>query len=280
MQEIDKPEDDIVPHEEGAEENSAPETVAETEEVKQEAPETALPSAHEVHEKYETQKIFAATEQDNRTPVYDFLILASLIVTGPFILLYKLFRGRIKSPVVIVFILCVGIYALYELSISGSAKNKGMSIARASLDEITPEEKEEMRNEISTLRKSIGEDKIPQPLAPLLDVPIDMLNINYFAFMIQSGYIAPNGAGSEFILGSYLRANHKLLREKSWEALHNINTDAAKKVIADYEAAVQAQKEEIARKKAAQQPIRSYSTFDDIKDSINSKFMKLKGNPF
>ena len=146
------------------------------------------------------------------------------------------------------------------------------------MDELTEEDKAELRKEISTIKKSIGEERVPKNLEPIINVPIDMLNINYLLFMIQSGYIQPDGQGSEFILESYLYSPHKRLREKSWEALANINSEAAIRAQKNYMAEVERRAVEHEKKygnmKGKKGSIGEYSK--DIGYEIRDGFQSLR----
>lgn len=220
--------------------------------------------------------ITSPTAADNDNPARDFLVLISIIITTPFIFLFSLFTGRIKNPFVIVAFLVLIMTGFYYLSKSGVVSKKHIKsrIIQQTLEELTPEEKEELRNEISTLRKSIDADKFPQPLNPLLDVPIDMLSINYLLFMIQSGYIHQNGEGSEFILDSYLHSKHKMLREKSWEALQNIQTEQAARIIKNYEDEIARKNEEL--KKTYKNKDDDEGIIEELKYDLQNKINELR----
>lgn len=189
--------------------------------------------------------ISSPTSSDNDNPLANFLILISVIITTPFVFLYSLLTGKIKNSFLIVLFLLLVIVGFYYVSLNSGISKRDIKtkIIQQTLEEITEEEKEEMREEISTIRKEVDINKIPPALLPIVDVPIDMLSINYLMFMIQSGYIQPNGEGAEFILDSYLHSKHKPLQEKSWEALQNIKSEAAYRVIRNYEAEIEKKNE-------------------------------------
>jgi Ca2+/Na+ antiporter len=226
--------------------------------------------------KKKQKDITSPTATDSENPLRDFVVLLSIIITTPFIFLFSLFTGRIRNPFIVVAFLLLAITGLYYLSKSEvvSKKHIKAKIIQQTLEELTPEDKEELRKTISTLRKSIDVEKLPKPLEPLLDVPVDMLSINYLLFMLQSGYIQPDGAGSEFILDSYLHSKHKMLREKSWEALMNINTEQAKRVMSNYEAEV-ARKKAAFKKKYGNKPQTS-GMIEDLQEDIKNKILDLK----
>jgi hypothetical protein len=220
--------------------------------------------------------ITSPTAAGSENPARDFLVMLSIIITTPFILTYSILRGRVKSPLVVVGFLIAIMVGLYYLSTSGSISKKHLKekILHQTIEELTPEEKEELRSEISTLRESTDAEKFPGALNPLLDVPMDMLSINYLLFMLHSGYIMPNGGGSEFILDRYLHSKHKLLREKSWEALQNIPTEEAARVIKNYELEVARKKEEFKAKYGTK--IRDTGVVEDLQNTIKDNLINLK----
>lgn len=212
---------------------------------------------------------------NDSSPVRDFIILLLVIITAPIVFTVSFLTGRIRNPFVVVAVLLLITTGLYYISKSDLVDKKDIKtkIIQQTLEELTPEEKEELRNEISTLRKSVDIALIPKALYPILDVPIDMLNINYLLFMIQSGYIKPSGEGSEFILDSYLHSQHKALQEKSWEALQNINSEAAARVISNYQTEVAQKAEERKRKMGARS---DQGIVDDVKEDLLDEFRKLR----
>ncbi len=220
--------------------------------------------------------ITSPTFDDDKNPVRDFLVLISVIITTPFIFIYSLLTGRIRNPFVVVAFLVLVMTGFYYLSKSEAVSKRHIKarIIQQTLEELTPEEKESLRKEISTLRKSIDEEKFPKPLSPLLDVPIDMLSINYLLFMLQSGYIQPNGAGSEFILDSYLHSTHKMLREKSWEALQNIQTEHATRVLRNYEDEIAIKNEQIKKNYGSQ--IKKKGLLDDLEFELENKLKDIR----
>jgi hypothetical protein len=224
--------------------------------------------------------VTSPTAADHDNPARDFLVLISVIITTPIIFLISLLTGRIKSPFVVVAFLLLIMTGFYYLSKSHvvSKNHIKSKIIQQTLEELTPEEKEELHNEISTLRKSIDTQKLPESLNPLLDVPLDMLNINYLLFMIQSGYIKPDGEGSEFILDSYLHSQHKLLREKSWEALQNIQSPQAETVMKNFEAEMIRRKAEMQKKYGTTAP-RDTGIIEDFQDDVKDRFQKLRNAP-
>ncbi len=227
-------------------------------------------------EEKKPKDITSPTATDN-APVRNLIVLLFVILTTPIIFLYSFFTGRIRNPFVVVAFLLLILTGFYYLSKSGVVSNKDIKtkIIQQTLEEITPEEKEELRNEISTIRDEIDMDKIPAVLYPLLDVPIDMLNINYLTFMIQSGYIQPGGAGAEFILDSYLHSSHKMLKEKAWEALQGIKTDEAARVMKNYEDEV-ARKNEQLKIKYGGGKAQDTDIVDDVKFNLKDSLQKLR----
>ena len=220
--------------------------------------------------------ITSPTAEGSENPAWDFLVLISIILTTPFIFIYSLFTGRIRNPFIVVAFLIAVMTGLFYLSKSGvvSSKHIKSKIIQQTLEELTPEEKEELRSEISTLRESIDVNKFPVPLSPILDVPMDMLSINYLLFMLQSGYIHPNGAGSEFILDSYLHSKHKLLKQKSWEALQNIQTEEAVRTLKNYEAEVAKRNEQLKKEYGKLRP--ENESIQDYSNDIANKIKDLR----
>jgi Ca2+/Na+ antiporter len=223
----------------------------------------------------ENRKIDSPTASDD-APVRNLIVLLFVVITTPVVFLYSFFTGRIRNPFVVVAFLLLILTGFYYISKSDLVNNKDIKtkIIQQTLEELTPEEKEELRNEVSTIRDEIDMEKIPTAFYPLLDVPIDMLNINYLTFMIQSGYIQQNGAGSEFILDSYLHSQHKLLKEKAWEALQQIKTPEADRVMANYEQEITKKNEQMKIKyggKASKGDV-----VDDIKFDIKDSLQKLR----
>ena len=225
--------------------------------------------------KKKEKDISSPTSSESENPVRDLLVLLSLIITTPIIFIFSLLTGRIRNPFLVVAFLILVMTGFYYLSKSEvvSKKHIKAKIIQQTLEELTPEDKEELRKTISTLRKSIDISKLPKPLEPLLDVPVDMLSINYLLFMLQSGYIQPNGAGAEFILDSYLHSQHRMLREKSWEALQNIETEQAERVMKNYEIEMARKNEELKKKYGN---IRDNNVIDDLKYDLQNKIQGLK----
>lgn len=213
----------------------------------------------------------------NESPAKTFLMLIAVVVSTPFIFLYSILRGRIRNPIIVIGFLLLVLYGFYLLSETEVPTKKDIKtkIIQQTLEELTPEEKQQLREEISTIRKEIDIDKIPKPLYPVIDVPIDMLSINYLMFMIQSGYIISSGEGAEFILDSYLHSNHKLLREKSWEALKNINTEAAKRIMQNYRLEVEKQNK-VLKKKYEYKATPDNGILKDITTDLQNTIQNIK----
>jgi len=215
----------------------------------------------------------------NKSPAKDFIFMLFVILTTPIIFLYSFFTGKIRSPLLVVGLVMLIPVGFYYMSKSGGvAQDIKTKILHQTLEELSQEEKEKMRKKISTINKEISSEKVPLALHPLLDVPIDMLNINYFIFMIQSGYIKPSGAGSEFILNSYLMSNHKLLKERSWESLQNIKTEEARKILDNYEQEIAKRNKEIKRRYGNRpQPANKVDAImDDAKFNLKDSLQKLR----
>lgn len=227
-------------------------------------------------EEKKPKNITSPTATDNSAPARNFIILLFLVLTTPIVFLYSFFTGRIRNPFVVVAFLLLIVTGFYYASKTGVVSKRDIKtkIIQRTLEELTPEEKEELKNEISTIRDEIDMDKIPTTLYPLLDVPIDMLNINYLTFMIQSGYIQPNGAGSEFILDSYLHARHKILQEKAWEALQGIKTEEAARVMKNYEDEVAKRNEQIKVRYGGK--TEKGGVVEDIKYNLKDNLQKLR----
>jgi hypothetical protein len=217
--------------------------------------------------------ITSPTSTSGAAPARDFLILLVVLITTPFIFIFSILTGRIRSPFIIVAFLVSLLTGLYYLSKSDVISKKDIKnrIIQETMEEITPEEKEEMRNEISTLRESFDEEKLPKLFAPLLDVPMDMLSINYFIFMLQSGYIQPDGSGSEALLDSYLHSSHTMLSEKAWEILNNIKTPASDRILNNFEIELKRKEEQHKR-----DSLKNTSTLDGLENKLNSGLQDIK----
>jgi hypothetical protein len=217
--------------------------------------------------------ITSPTSNASSSPAKDFLLLLVVIITTPFIFLFSVLTGRIRSPFIVVAFLIALLTGLFYLSKSDVISKKDIKnkIIQETMEEITPEEKEEMRNEISTLRESFDEEKLPKIFSPLLDVPMDMLSINYFIFMLQSGYILPDGVGSEVLLDNYLHSSHTMLSEKAYQVLKNLNTPASQRVLNNFEI-------ELKKRKAQQQRdvLKNKSDIDRFENKLNEGLQDIK----
>jgi hypothetical protein len=214
------------------------------------------------------KKLKSASDVSANNPARDFLILFFVIITTPLVFVYSFLRGRIRNPFLIVTFLIVIASGLHYLSKSFEVpeKNSKKSILMNATEEISAEEKEKLKNKISTLREEYDDKKVPPPLYPLLDVPIDMLSINYIIYMIDSGYIKNNGEGSENLLNSYLYSKHQLLKQQSWEALNSIDTALAKKYVSIYQDNIAKKNEELRKLRINS---KSKGLVDEIKNSIS-----------
>lgn len=220
--------------------------------------------------------ITSPVDSTNNNPARDLFLILLVVATWPFKLIGSVFKRGKKNIIVIVILLCAVLYGLFEVSrMNINKRDIKTRIIQQTLEELTPEEKQELREEVSSLRESAGEDVIPVPLHPLLDVPIDMLSINYLLFMIKSGYVQPNGAGSEFILDSYLNSKHNALKKAAWEALQNIKTPDSERVRRNYMANVERQNEEIKRKYGPG-PAPETGLVDGLKTDIQNKIIDHK----
>lgn len=217
--------------------------------------------------------ITSPTSSARAAPVKDFLLLLAVVISTPFIFVFSVITGRIRSPFIVVAFLIAVLTGLFYLSKSDVISKKDIKnkIIQETLEEITPEEKEEMRNEISTLRESFDEEKLPIIFSPLLDVPMDMLSINYFIFMLQSGYILPDGSGSEVLLDNYLHSSHIMLSEKAYEVLKNLNTPTSQRVIKNFEIELERRKEIQKR-----ESLKNKSTIDKLENKFNDGLQDIK----
>jgi hypothetical protein len=191
-----------------------------------------------------------------RRPILNFLILLAIIPVVPFYILFLLFRGRNKRfaipALLFIIVLCCSGYLLYKSDMFGFKKIADSKIASAENYFSSNENyTEELKTTYSTLRKSIGAQKIPVQLHPMLDVEMDMLTINYYYYLISAGYMGENGDGAVYILQNALYSPNRILFEAAWKSLNFIDTAESKKVIADYNKNYQATLDAIEAKKAA-----------------------------
>ncbi len=224
--------------------------------------------------KKKSSGVTSPTATGSESPPKDFLLLISVILTAPFVFIWSLFTGRIRSPLLVVGFLLAVIVGFYYLSKSGNATGIKTRIIHQTLEEITPEEKERMRAQISTIRKEVRSAKVPEALHPLLDVPLDMLSINYFIYMLHSGYVAEDGGGAEHLLDAYLHSQHSILRERAWEALQNIHTEEADRVAHNYEMEIAQQNEEL--KKRYGDPANRPDKIEGIKLDTRDKIQDIR----
>jgi len=176
-----------------------------------------------------------AVEESNH-PVRNFLVLLMLIPLAPLILIYSIVTGRLQNPFItgacLTMILAFGGYYTYNKYFTTNTKITVKEKLSPFTDELTSEERENLKKQISTLRKEIGGDKLPKSLEPMLDIKMNMININYFYFLVNSGHMGSDGNGAVHILQNALYSGNYNIMKAAWESLYYINTEDSKRIMA------------------------------------------------
>lgn len=223
-----------------------------------------------------------AVEESN-TPVKNFLFLLLLVPIAPLILAYSLITGRLQNPFIVgaCLALMIGIGGYYSF-------NKYFGTAPVNLrkeklskmtDELSSEDRETLRKEFSTLRESIGAEKLPSQLEPMLDIKMNMLNINYFYFLLNTGHIGKNAEGTIYILQNALYSGDYKVTSAAWKSLHLINTPSSKQIIDEFLADLEKTSAKKSKKKKKGMLSKDYRRREDselFKDDINNSLKGLR----
>ncbi len=179
----------------------------------------------------EKKEIMLPTASDDK-PVRNFLILLALIPIAPLIMLYSIITGKLQNPFIVgaclTMLMGAGGYYAYE-RYTEYKPTKQEKILKL-FEELNDKEKKELMRKTSTLRESVGVEKLPKQLVPLLDVKQDLLSINYYYFLIQTGYMGENAEGAIYVLQNALYSPSKKLAEAAWQCLSLINTKEAQEI--------------------------------------------------
>ncbi len=217
-----------------------------------------------------------ATEEK---PVRNFLILIALIPVSPFIMIYSIVTGKLQNPFIVgaclTMILGAGGYYLYDrfTEYTPTKQEKVLQL----FEELNEKEKKELMKKTSTLRKSIDVEKLPKQLTPIFDVEQDLLSINYYYFLLQTGYMGENAEGSVYVLQNALRSSSKNLAKAAWEALSLINTKEAQEIKDTYAKEVEEaskQKQQVTKEQTFNK--KYYYKDPTWSQSIRNDLLKLK----
>ena len=214
-------------------------------------------------------------------PLKNFLILLILIPIAPILLLYSLITNRKQHPFIFGSSLAVAVSLIAFIFYFLFGQQEGLNISDKKMayitmiDEFTPQEKEEMRGRFSTLRQSIGEEKLPKTLEPVYDLPVDMLTINYFYFLIQAGHMGENGEGAVYILERYLYSGKRELAEPAWQALLKINTQQSQHVMTLFAERIEEAKKQKSKNKEIKK-VMPKGFFEGYKQDIQNKMQIYK----
>lgn len=178
-------------------------------------------------------------------PLRDFFIMLVMIPISPLVFVITLLMRKQQSIYVIssLSMLVLILVTYFTFSSVNMQYINNMTLTKLTED-IPPEEVEILKSTTSTLKESIGLEKLPMQLQPLYDIQQDMLSINYYYYLINAGYMGNNAEGAVIALQSGLYSANKQLKEACWESLKLIDTDNAKKVLIQY----QQDMEEVAEK--------------------------------
>ncbi len=227
-------------------------------------------------EKEKNSKIKSATEEE---PIRNLFWLLLLIPFTPFLLLYYFATGKAQNSFILgsgLTIIMTGL-SIYGLVKYSQGEEQKFVELNSMVEELSFEEQEELREEFSTLRKSVGADKIPSQLMPLLDVEQNMLTINYYNYLIRSGSIGKNGEGAILVLQNSLYAADRELAKAAWESLYNIGTVKAKYIMVMYSKDIE-NLENIEQQPVVKKVMPSGNTFDFYKQKFDNKIKILRNN--
>jgi hypothetical protein len=213
--------------------------------------------------KKEEVKIPAVEESKN--PVRNFALLLLLVPLAPLILIYSLITGRLQNPFIVgacltMMIVFGGYYAFTKYVKPPQDLRKAR--LNKMVDELSDEDRQRLKSEFSTLRKEIGAESLPKQLSPMLDIPMNMLNINYFYFLINSDHMGANAEGAVYILKNALYSGNKKIMEAAWKSLNLIGTDEATATMLEFKNLVAKVKE---KKKLKKQNAQANPQIDDWK---------------
>lgn len=230
-----------------------------------------------------------AFEESNH-PFRNFLVLLVLIPLAPAILIYSIVTGRLQNPFItgacLTMILIFGGYYAYNKYFNHHEKTIHEKL-NPMIDELTEEERANLKKQVSTLRAEIGEDKLPKSLKPMLDIKMNMININYFYYLVNSGNMGADGNGAVYILQNALYSGNYTIMKAAWESLYYINTEDSKRIMALFSEDIERVKTK--RKVAAEQAEKKReqnikpqlppeSDFDKMKWKWNRSFMNFRHN--
>lgn len=183
--------------------------------------------------KEQKPKSLAATEEE---PIKNLLFLLALIPITPFLLIYYFATGKTQNSFILgsgisIILTAISIYGLIMYSESSEIQNVELL---SMIEELSVEEHQDLREETSTIRESIGAEKFPQELEPMFDIKQNMLVINYYNYLVNAGQIGNNGEGAIYILQNTLYGKDINAIKAAWKSLHNINTKETKLIMANY----------------------------------------------
>lgn len=189
-------------------------------------------------EKEKKTKPLSATEEE---PLKNLAFLLLLIPATPFLLIFNFVTGKAQNSFILgsglsILLTGLSIYGLIQYSQTTEYENVALN---SMVEELDLEQKQKLQEEFSTLRTSIGAEKFPKELEPILDIPQNMLIINYYNYLVNSSQLGERGEGSIFILQNSLYGEDKALAKASWQALHNIGTEQAKFIMFNFKTDVE-----------------------------------------
>ena len=86
-----------------------------------------------------------------------------------------------------------------------------------------------------TLLEALGTGKMPEELAPLMNITQDGASLEYYKKLIESGHMGENGEGAIPMLKNSLMGGSEELRGAAYQSLKKINTPESRKVLKDFE---------------------------------------------
>jgi len=145
----------------------------------------------------------SATEDE---PLKNLLILLLLIPLSPIIILFYLATGRTQNSFILgsgvsIIIFLFSAYGFYKYSTQKEYKYLELTNM---ISDLPLDEREKLAEQFSTLRESLGGNKLPEQYEPILDSTQNMLAINYYNYLVNSGLIGDNGSGGIYMLQNSL----------------------------------------------------------------------------
>jgi hypothetical protein len=207
-------------------------------------------------------------------PIKNLFFLLLMIPAAPFIFLYSIFTGKPQNPIIIggfAVVLVMGVIIYFVFSDS-KEHNEKLILINSMVDELSPEYKDNLKNEFSTLREEFKDGTLPSQLEPMMDIKQDMITINYYHYLYNAGYLGQNAEGAAEVLRNSLYSEQPKLIEAAWKSLALINTDYSKQIMTSYEKFA-IERAENMKKTAGDRRKMPRSTAEsiaqDIKNSIN-----------